>query len=285
MTAVTKMRNDNFFPVTILAGENTPFDKDWNNYSELGWTFVGHYLAADGIAESSSLAKPIQAYVFHGKYSFSRTIRKKKVVVERPIIHALHFLLTAHRSRFVKDVEVHFKKLFEVLDKNPTWEKFLDDRGAGQPPRLYNIAVEEGFRSYAFAPDAKLTMGIGPKRVVTQSVYAAIDAWRKMECYITGARHRRGRSGYRKWEDFAWTDYTERDALATTFTARHLPLSDGEDHFGGELKNRWGTAPTSPPPTKRRKVGGKVKVEKGASTTPMKYDPVKNRLVSYIDLC
>ena len=39
MTAVTKMRNDNFFPVTILAGENTPFDKDWNNYSELGWTF------------------------------------------------------------------------------------------------------------------------------------------------------------------------------------------------------------------------------------------------------
>ena len=39
-----------------------------------------------------------------------------------------------------------------------------------------------------------------------------------------------------------------------------------------------------PPPTKRRKVG-KVKVEEGASTTPMKYDPVENRLVSYIDLC
>ena len=175
--------------------------------------------------------------------------------------------------------------LFDVLDKNPAWEKFLDDRGVGQPPRLYLIAVEVGIRSYVFADNVKLTMGIGPTRVVTQAVYERIDVWRKMEFYITGVRHRRGRSDYRKWEEFSWKDFTERDSLATTFNVRHLPLADGEDHFGGELKDRWGTPPTSPNPTKRRKVG-RVKVEKDTqTTTPKKYDPVEGRLVSYIDLC
>ena len=132
-------------------------------------------------------------------------------------------------------------------------------------------------------------MGIGPTRLLTKSVYRLIDPWRKMECYITGVRVRRGRHTYRKWEEFSWKDYKERDALATTFNVRHLPLSDGEDHFGGELADpnlRWGTSPKNTP-TKKRKLNkvGRVKLEKGCETTPQKYDPVKGGLVPFIDMC
>ena len=94
---------------------------------------------------------------------------------------------------------------------------------------------------------------------------------------------------YRKWEAFSWKDYKERDVLTTTFNVRHLPLSDGEDHFGGELTDpnlRWGTSPKNTP-TKKRKLNkvGRVKLEKGCETTPQKYDPVKGGLVPFIDMC
>ena len=36
----------------------------------------------------------------------------------------------------------------------------MSDRGVGEPPLQYNIAVEVGIRSYALQPDAKLTMGV-----------------------------------------------------------------------------------------------------------------------------
>lgn len=294
MEAATKMRNNNEYPVTVLADKDTPFKKNWNNYTSIGWTFCGHYQAADGVTDSSDLALPIQAYVFHGQYYFTRTIRGEKKTVKRPIIHALHLLLTCHRSRFVKDVDKHFKMLFELLDKHPEWEKFLTDLGKGEAPRLFLIAVEVGIRRYAFAKNAKLTMGIGPTRVLTKHVYGLIEPWRKMECYITAGRFRKGRHTYRKWEEFSWADYTERDALAQTFTVRHLPLSDGDDHFGGELADpnlRWGSPANTPTKQKRKrsKVGrvkaGRVKVEKGCESTPQKYDRVKGCMVPIIDLC
>jgi len=115
-----------------------------------------------------------------------------------------------------------------------------------------------------------------------------------MECYITAGRFRKGRHTYRKWEEFSWADYTERDALAQTFTVRHLPLSDGDDHFGGELADpnlRWGSPTNTPTKQKRKrsKAGrvkaGRVKVEKGCESTPQKYDRVKGCMVPIIDLC
>ena len=73
------MRNNNEYPVTVLADKDTPFKKNWNNYTSIGWTFCGHYQAADGVTDSSDLALPIQAYVFHGQYYFMRTIRGTKI--------------------------------------------------------------------------------------------------------------------------------------------------------------------------------------------------------------
>ena len=194
----------------------------------------------------------------------------------------------ANRSRFVQHVEEHFRAFFKVLDDHPEYETYLDDRGKAVAPRLLLIAVEQGIRAYAFVKNAKLTMGIGPTKLVTKRVYSRIHVWRKTEAYITAVRFRRGRTTYRRYEDFSWFDFVERQALAETFRERHLPLSDGEDHFGGGLKDppQWSEEPTTVTVKPLRK---KVKVEprEGAassSQTPMRFDPSTGSLVPFVDL-
>ena len=131
-----------------------------------------------------------------------------------------------------------------------------------------------------------MTMGIGPQKTVTRDVYANVLPWRKTECYITGVRFRRGRVTYNRWQDFDWSDHSERNLLAQTFIKRHLPLCDGEDHFGGELKEPLEWATTFSPPVKRpRRRNTKVKVEPGKEMpTAMKFDKTTGSLKPYVDL-
>ena len=286
------MRDRNKSPVTIRPGEDNALTAVWTNRVPIKWEFCIRYLAGDGMEETSEGAADIFAHVFHGKYRFTRTNRKgqEPKTSLRPVIHALHFSLTAHRSRFMTDVEVHWKELYQLLDQHPDWEKYLDDKGAGSPPQSYGIAVEKGIRSYAFADKAKLTMGIGKTKTVTRTVYKRIRAWRKMECYMSGVRFRRERPSYRKWEDFSWTDFVERENLAKTFVVRHLPNSDGEDHFGGLLKDppEWDDSVGAPVRKKARKGrSNKVKIEpQNYKTTavPMEFDVDSGNLVPVIDL-
>lgn len=290
--AIQKMRDFNEYPVRIQASPDNTLTTDWSNFSEILWKFAIHYLASEGLTETSELSRSILVYIFHGEYVFSRLKVKNKVKtrkeVNKPIIHALHFNLTANRSRFVQHVEEHFHKLFKVLDEHPEYEKYLDDRGEADVPRLLLIAVETGVRAYAFAKNAKLTMGIGPKKKVTKRVYASINAWRKIETYITAIRFRRGKTSYRRWWDFAWCDFVERQALAETFRARHLPLSDGGDHFGGGLKDppQWTEEPTiatSKPLTKKVKLEPREGAD-SSSQTPMRFDAETGSLVPFVDL-
>ena len=289
---VVDMRNRVKEPVKIRPGEDNDLSVVWDNSVPILTEFCIRYLAKEGMEETSEGADDIFAYAFHGKYHFKRSVKKGEPpkTVAKPILHALHFNLTAHRSRFMTDVEVHFKELFKLLDKHPAWSKFLDDKGSGSPPTSYCMAVEQGVRSYAFASNAKLTMGIGKTRTVTKDVYNHIHAWRKTECYISGVRFRRERPSYRKWEDFSWLDFVERQNLSTTFLVRHLPYSDGEDHFGGLLKDppEWGGVVS---PVKKKSRGGKpskVKTEPQNQTkkqvVPMRFDVNKGSLVPVIDL-
>lgn len=280
--ATIKMRNNNDHPVKIVADVANPLDHDWDNFAEMLWKFAVHYLASEGLTETSAETRGILVYIFHGQYLLSRTVRKKQVHALKPIIHALHFKLTANRSRFVNDVDLHFQQLYELLDKHPEWDKFLDDQAEGVAPRALLIAVEVGIRSYAFSKKAKLTMGVGANKVVSRLFYKNIDAWRKMESYITGVRFHRGKTSYRKWEDFLWADFVERNKLAITFTKRHLPLSDGEDHFGGELKDppQWTMPGTLPSKTKHGKRHRKIKIEpRVRGSAPKKFDPTTGTLI------
>lgn len=262
----------------------------WTNRVPLLWEFCFRYLAKDGLEETSEGAADIFAYVFHGKYNFTRIVRKGQAPTTtlRPIVHALHFNLTAHRSRYLNDVDKHWKELYDLLDKHSEWSKFLDDKGSGSPPQSYMIAVEKGIRSYAFAKNAKLTMGIGKTKTVTRTVYCQIHAWRKIECYIAGIRFRRERPSYRKWEDFSWLDFVERENLMKTFVVRHLPKSDGDDHFGGLLKDppEWDGSVGTPVQKKPKKgKHNKVKREpQNHGNVPMRFDVEKGSLVPVIDL-
>jgi len=282
------MRNRNKTPVKIRPSEDNKLKCVWDNSVPILWEFAMRYLAKEGMEETSEGADDVFAYVFHGKYHFSRAVKKGEdpITLDKPIVHALHFNLTAHRSRFLNDVEVYFKELYKLLDKHPKWEAFLDDLGSGSPPPTFYMAVENGIRSYAFADNAKLTMGIGKTRTVTKDVYRRIHAWRKTECYISGVRFRRERPSYRKWQDFSWLDFLERQNLGTTFIVRHLSNSDGEDHFGGLLKDpsEWDDCVGSP--VKKKSRGGKsskVKTEP-QDFPPLRFDITKGSLVPVIDL-
>ena len=125
-------------------------------------------------------------------------------------------LPTAHVSP-PANVEHHFRDLYKLLDENPSWEKFFDDLGEGEPPRIYLISVEMATRSYALDKrTSKLTMGIGPSRQVTRKLYVEIKPWRKYECYVAGVRFRRCRTTYRKWEDFSWITLSATNCTTRT---------------------------------------------------------------------
>ena len=79
---------------------------------------------------------------------------------------------------------------------------------------------------------------------------------------------------------------------------RHFKLSDGEDHFGGELKDppEWADHRfLSSTTTTTKKASGKkkskkkskkttVKLEPKPSSGPMRFDEVKGCLVPFMDL-
>ena len=293
----TEMRNRNHHPVRIKPGEDNDLVNVWSNVVPIQWEFCYKYLSKEGMTASSKGAEDIFAYVFYGRYEYLHTRKdkdgnKEKKKTLKPIIHALHFNLTSHRSRFTTNVEHHFRDLYKLLDENPSWEKFFDDLGEGEPPRIYLISVEMATRSYALDKrTSKMTMGIGPSRQVTRKLYAEIKPWRKYECYVAGVRFRRSRPTYRKWEDFSWSDYTERNKLYQTYMNRHLKLSDGEDHFGGELKDppeweerRFIPSTTKKSSTKKKTENKSVKSEPKPSSGPMMFDESKGRLVPFMDL-
>ena len=85
----------------------------------------------------------------------------------------------------------------------------------------------------------------------------------------------------------------ERNKLHRTCMNRHLKLSDGEDHFGGELKDppEWAdhrflssTTKKSSGKKKSKKTTVKPEPKPKPSSGPMRFDEVKGCLVPFMDL-
>ena len=167
--AVEKMRNKNMSPLVIHA-KHMPAGmmmSDWNNKADVLRTFLAHYYYEEGITATSDLARPVELYVFHGTYTYKRTINKTKKFFERPIVHGLHFkltnnrslvVMTAHllysliltawccRSRFAANVTTNFVSFLELYSKHPEWKQFFDDKGEGMAPLDFMIVIEKGLR-------------------------------------------------------------------------------------------------------------------------------------------
>ena len=107
-------------------------------------------------------------------------------------------------------------------EKNPDWKKFLQDKGEGQAPDEYVIAVENGLRSFGSDPNA-----LGKFAMASKQEWHKVEMWRKRECYIAAARHILGLPGYLKYIVFRWSDYISRGAMTKTFETRHQPITNG----------------------------------------------------------
>lgn len=163
-------------------------------------------------------------------------------------------------------VEKCFAKFIRLFRQNEAeWTTYLTDLGKGDPPMEYKIAYEEGVRNYC---DDLHAMGSRPLRSRRHWGYV-VDIWRKLESYIALGRNCLDfDEGYRQWDCFLFSDYTIRRKLAATFTARHLPLSNGKDeeNFDGKFKFDWSKHAWAP--VKRKsKAESYVKPEPTATTS------------------
>ena len=137
-----------------------------------------------------------------------------------------------HRFTAVAKIDKHWSKLFTLFDTNPEWEDFLTDKGAGDAPVEYLVAVEEGLRSFGTDQAA-----FGKYAMDSLQEWIAVSKFKKRECYIAMARHRLGLGGYAKYQHFLWKDYVSRSEMTKAFDKRHWPYSNGSQAL--RISNPW----------------------------------------------
>ena len=106
---------------------------------------------------------------------------------------------------------------------------FLTDKGAGNPPLEFLIALELGLREYVSVDRA----AYGSYANFNYREYTLVELWRKREAYIGLARYILGRGNYSKYVNYNWADYTLRLALCKTFEVRHWPYTNGTKYLEG----------------------------------------------------
>ena len=213
---------------------------------------------------TSKLLPKLINYVFHGRWNVTKKLDGKKTVVgTKPFLSGLHYKLVNGRTRYHKDCLKRFETFVSLYDRNPSWTVFFDDKGEGSPPSSYLAAIEEELRNYTVDP-----FMMGRDALSSKKKWTSVAPWRKREAHVTLCRILLKRPAYRKWHDFLFADFVERNNLHFTFLNRHLPLSDGEtdNHFKGLLKDppHWGTAAAA----------SKRKMKNQKNRTPLK--KVKN---------
>jgi hypothetical protein len=291
--AVLAVKNRGVYVICVKA-KDMPNGHKWDNFAQGLYIFWIEYCHREGLSLTSDLARRILLYLFFGTYMW--VIRKKvddePVVIEKekPILFWLHKKVRNGRSRFCYNVETYFKD-FIALVQRKKYLKYLKDRGEGDVPMEYLVALELGLRNYSSDVHA---MGTCPLR--SPWYWGRIDLWRKREAYIAVGRHLLGyKPNYQQWDCFSWSDYVCRQLLGKTFLVRHYPLSDGEDeeHFGDALVFDWEKHEYAP----RRSVKSEPKAASKSSKTatpnvtprektnaprkPMIYDVEKDCLVPW----
>ena len=279
--AVLAMKNANKTVVRVSETES-PTAAPWTNAGEILWEFLAHYCAEEGVAQTSSLFTPLTNYIFHGKFY---VLCKKQIQGTKSFLSGLHFKLVNGRTRFQKNCLTRFEIFINHFEHNPHWPTFFADMGAGAAPVTYLAGIEQGLRNFIADP---FTMG--RDAMASQAKWAAVEPWRKREAHVTLIRQLLKRASYKKWHDFRFTDFVERNNLHRTFMARHLPLSDGDDtHFGGVITNppHWSEQPV--PQQQRRRVSRKcgpkkpktIKSEDVVVCAPKRFDPLSGTLIDF----
>ena len=234
--AVNALKNLCMYAIAIRA-VHMPTKQAWDNFATVLYNFWIEYCFREGLSITSDLARQVLLYIFYGTFSWvTKAANNTRVTRSKKVLFFLHRKVRNGRSRFTSEVPANFAKFIALYQKHQ-WREFIDDKGAGEPPMEYLVAVEEGLRNYHTDVHA---MGTHALRSPTH--WGEIDLWRKREAYIALGRYLLGfPPDYHQWDCFLFTDYQTRQMLAKTFVERHYPLSNGDDdkNFGGAMDFDW----------------------------------------------
>ena len=79
----------------------------------------------------------------------------------------------------MEKIKKHWDKLFSLLDQHPEWEEYLQDKGTGDAPVEYLVAVEEGLRNFG-----KEQAAFGKFAMDSLKEWVVVARFKKSECYI-----------------------------------------------------------------------------------------------------
>ena len=167
------------------------------------------------------------------------------------VLRIIHKKITQERNRFTvaKKIEHRFRGFLKLLrDRSftmsvlpfnnsqliimfalitayrPELKKFLTDRGVGQAPLEYLVALEQGMRAYASADRA----AFGTYAYFNFEEYTGVELWRKREAYTGLVRYVLGCANYSKYVNYNWNDYVLRLKTGKTFMQRHWDITKGK---------------------------------------------------------
>ena len=114
-----------------------------------------------------------------------------------------------------------------MLKKYPSYVKFLDDKGKGNAPDRYLIAVEQCLRNVA-SDNTLAKFPMGKYAMMSYHEWINTKYWFKREAYIAAVRAYKGMGCYRKYIAYDWNDKVTRKQMAVTFFVRHRKYTNGE---------------------------------------------------------
>ena len=194
-----------------------------------------HYCYAQGITKSQNLARQLELYLFYGKAKLLKKYLPCLQVLHKKIVNGMHRFTVEHKTRH------NFAKFIDLIETKPELRPFLTDKGQGEAPLEYLVAVEAGLRM-----TAKDKFAMGTRAYDSEARYNSVELWRKREAYIGAARVILECKNYLKYVSYRWSDYVMRNRLHKTFMARHWKHTNGEsdelkphfvDNFGNNVRN------------------------------------------------
>ena len=121
----------------------------FNNFAQVLYTFYVHYCAAEGLDETSDLARKVLLYLFYTELPPRPRKASSKSRKPKKAIHCLRKKIMSSRCRYGKYVTRYFKGFLVKLKENQDWTKYFADKGEGKAPLDYLIEIENGLRRFA----------------------------------------------------------------------------------------------------------------------------------------
>lgn len=233
---------------------------DYNNVRINNKNNCAAPLTTPGLARTSDQARELLIYVCCGKGKFQDKYKDAIVILHKRLQNGFH------RFGEPETVAENWEEFFKLLDKHPSYVKYLDDRGEGDAPQRYLIVVEKCLRRVAMNSSLS-KYAMGRFAMSTYESWINTNYWFKREAYIAAVRVRKGLGPYRKYIGYDWQDHMMRIACSKTFLIRHKKYTDGEEKLNIPDPKCW-----SQPVSRRRRSNKSSNTSKNVDSSTSSED-------------